>query len=106
MTDTLERIWAVPERNCTVYMSGNSPITAQDGPFTHRLHGAASEYILADLVAEMEAENQRLREVLAWYGEQARLARLIHREGDAGRRNLEADGGSRARAALRRSEAP
>ncbi len=59
-----ERIWAVPERNCTVYMSGNSPIAAQDGPFTHRLHGAASEYIRADLVEAMETENQRLREAL------------------------------------------
>lgn len=59
-----ERIWAVPERNCTVYMSGNSPITAQDGPFTHPRHGAASEYIRADLVAALKAENQRLRGVL------------------------------------------
>lgn len=105
MTDAPERIWAVPERNCTVYMSGNSPITAQDGPFYHRRHGAASEYIRADLVEVLEAESLRLREALAWYGEQARLARLIHREGDAGRRNLEADGGSRARAALHNTEA-
>lgn len=64
-----------------------------------------TEYIRADLVEAMEAENQRLREALSWYGEQARLARLIHSEGDAGRRNLEADGGSRARAALRSTEA-
>ena len=27
MSDAPERIWAVPEYNCTVYMSGNSPIT-------------------------------------------------------------------------------
>ena len=45
-------------------------------------------------------EVERLREALAWYGEQARLARLIHSEGDAGRHALAGDGGSRARAAL------
>ena len=41
-----------------------------------------------------------LREALAWYGEQARLARLVHSEGDAGRHALADDGGKRARAAL------
>lgn len=59
----------------------------------------------ADALAKIKAENQRLRETLTWYGEQARLARLIHSEGDAGRRNLEADGGTRARAAMRSTEA-
>lgn len=39
-------------------------------------------------------------EALAWYGEQARLARLIHSEGDAGRNALQADGGKRANAIL------
>lgn len=46
------------------------------------------------------AEVQRLREALAWYGEQSRLARLIHKDGDAGRNAIAADGGKRARAAL------
>lgn len=41
-----------------------------------------------------------LEEALRWYGEQARLARLIHSEGDAGRHALAADGGKRALAAL------
>ena len=41
-----------------------------------------------------------LRDALAWYAEQARLCRLIHSEGDAGRNALAADGGERARAAL------
>mgnify|MGYP001809902684 CR=1 FL=1 len=50
-----------------------------------------------------EAEVARLREALEWYGEQARLARLIHSEGDAGRQALDADGGKRARAALNRT---
>lgn len=39
-------------------------------------------------------------EALEWYGEQARLARLIHSEGDAGRHALADDGGKRARQAL------
>jgi uncharacterized protein (DUF3084 family) len=39
-------------------------------------------------------------EALEWYGEQARLARLIHSEGNAGRNALAADGGKKARAAL------
>jgi hypothetical protein len=47
-----------------------------------------------------EAERDRLREVLGWYGEQARLARLTRREGDEGRHALAADGGKKARAAL------
>lgn len=41
-----------------------------------------------------------LVEALEWYREQARLARLIHSEGDAGRHALQADGGKRAAAAL------
>ena len=41
-----------------------------------------------------------LIEALEWYGEQARLCRLIHSEGDAGRTALAADGGKRATAAL------
>ena len=44
-----------------------------------------------------------VREALAWYGEQARLARLIHSEGDAGRHALAADGGKLARQALEAS---
>ena len=55
------------------------------------------------LVKERDAlrsEVEKLREALSWYGEQARLARLIHKEGDAGRHAIHDDGGSRARAAL------
>jgi hypothetical protein len=43
---------------------------------------------------------ERMRDALEWYGEQARLARLIHSEGDAGRHALAEDGGKRARAIL------
>jgi hypothetical protein len=60
-----------------------------------------------DVMSEIVAENTRLRDRvkaletdLAWYGEQARLARLIHSGGDAGRQALAEDGGKRARATL------
>lgn len=53
-----------------------------------------------EAVAALSAENQRLRKALEWYGEQARLARLIHSEGDIGRQSLAMDGGKRAREAL------
>ena len=43
---------------------------------------------------------EALCSTLAWYGEQARLCRLIHSEGDAGRHALDNDGGKRALAAL------
>ena len=48
--------------------------------------------------AALEAEIAALKEALAWYGEQARLARLIHSGGDTGRHALAEDGGRRARA--------
>ncbi len=48
----------------------------------------------------LEAENKKLRSVLSWYGEQARLAKLVHSEGDIGRQSLAVDGGRRAKAAL------
>ena len=46
-----------------------------------------------------------LEDALEWYAEQARLCRLIHSEGDAGRQSLSDDGGKRARAALAASRA-
>lgn len=58
-----------------------------------------SEYIRADLMAE-------LVEALRWYGEVGRLARLITREGDAGRAAISADGGQRAAAALAKIKEP
>ena len=45
-------------------------------------------------------EAERMRAALRWYGEQSRLARLIHSEGDAGRNAIANDGGKRAIAAL------
>ncbi len=43
---------------------------------------------------------QIAREALDWYRENTRLARLIHREGDAGRHALADDGGKIAAKAL------
>ena len=57
--------------------------------------------VLTELL-ELRAENERLRTALAWYGEQARLAKLIHAEGDLGRHRLAKDGGDRSRRALER----
>ena len=52
---------------------------------------------------ELKARNKELEEVLAWYGENARLCRLIHSEGDPGRWALSADGGKKARDILEKS---
>lgn len=52
--------------------------------------------------AKLAERDAVLAEALAWYAEQARLCRLIHSGGDAGRNALAADGGQRARAALAR----
>jgi hypothetical protein len=51
-------------------------------------------------LTEARAEIERLRGALEWYGEQTRLCRIIHSEGDKGRNALSDDGGKRARAAL------
>ena len=56
----------------------------------------------SDALTSIIAERDALREALEWYGDQTRLARLIHSEGDAGRHALAEDGGDRARAALNR----
>jgi len=67
-----------------------------------RNHGLGCDDACAEFVsyAGLGAENARLRAALEWYGEQARLCRLIHSEGDAGRHALNNDGGAKARAAL------
>lgn len=57
-------------------------------------------YMLNEHCRRAADEIERLRAELEWYGEQARLARLIHSEGDEGRHALAADGGKRARDAL------
>jgi hypothetical protein len=57
----------------------------------------AISYNYLERVRAMEA-------ALGWYAEQARLCRLVHSEGDAGRHALAGDGGKRARAALSNRE--
>ncbi len=47
-------------------------------------------------VAAMLVAAPDMLAVLDWYREQARLCRLIHSEGDAGRHALAADGGKKA----------
>lgn len=88
MTDAPERIWAIPERNGT--------ITAQDGPFA-RHHGAASEYVRADLVEALEAENQRLQCEVASYHD----AYEAERTGRAAEDKLPQTENQRLREALR-----
>jgi hypothetical protein len=63
-------------------------------------HKIVENFDLARAYQLQQGEIERLREALKWYGEQARLARLIHSEGDAGRNALAADGGEKARASL------
>ena len=55
---------------------------------------------------KLETTEEALRNALAWYGEQARLARLVHSEGDPGRWALAEDGGKRAREVLAMSASP
>jgi len=65
-----------------------------------KLQAEARADALAARVADLEA-------ALGWYGENARLCRLIHSEGDIGRNALAEDGGKRAAAALHpRAPAP
>lgn len=58
---------------------------------------SALELKAADRIEELE-------DALSWYGEQARLCRLVHSEGDAGRNALATDGGKRAREVLTATE--
>jgi hypothetical protein len=53
---------------------------------------------------EAAARIEALEAALAWYGEQARLSRLIHSGGDTGRHALANDGGKRAAQLLGISE--
>lgn len=57
------------------------------------------------IASNLEARVAVLEGALTWYGEQSRLARLIHSEGDAGRHAIAADGGAKASAALARGAA-
>ncbi|WP_292960531.1 hypothetical protein [Novosphingobium sp. UBA1939] len=74
-------------------ITGCGPTSAANAAFIVALVNA---YRSGELVPVPRVE--KLIETLAWYGEQARLARLIHSEGDTGRHALQADGGKKARA--------
>jgi hypothetical protein len=74
-----------------------------------RVKLVASEQVkgLSEALTELESERDALRaqvatlrEALGWYGENARLCRLIHSGGDIGRKALDEDGGEKARGAL------
>ncbi|WP_426041309.1 hypothetical protein [Brevundimonas sp. TWP2-3-4b1] len=64
------------------------------------LRQAAAIRLILSRLASQEETIRADGECLAWYGERARLARLIHGEGDFGRHALAADGGQKARARL------
>lgn len=72
----------------------------------HRPENAEAVSVIRQLIAaltpspESQEQLKVMREALEWYGEQSRLCRLIHSEGDTGRHALAADGGKKARAAL------
>lgn len=118
MTEAPKRIWAWPDKgnpesvtgrwSCNTYSSDltqsyiltteHERLLAEREVEISQARGTA-EYWKAEHLAGNN-EIVRLREALEWYGEQARLARLIHSEGDSGRHALASDGGRRARAAL------
>lgn len=56
----------------------------------------------AEDAARLALEAVNMARALLWYGEQARLARLIHSGGDVGRQALAEDGGRNAREVLDR----
>lgn len=53
-----------------------------------------------EIIETKEQRIANLESALEWYGEQSRLVRLIHNEGDKGRQALADDGGRRDRAIL------
>ena len=72
------------------------PLSSRPG--TPTIPGPTDEQL--DRAALARPKVRALVADLEWYGEQARLARVIHSEGDKGRHMLASDGGSRASAAL------
>jgi hypothetical protein len=103
MADVPDTIWAMAsmdgkwsDGHCTNVQPQVNDITA---PFIF-------EYTCTDISHAQEMQQAHawiaeMAETLKWYGEQARLARLMHSEGDDGRHAISMDGGKRARAALK-----
>ena len=83
-------------------------ITELEAAFRQTLEDyAAAVEAREALAVEVKAKDAviaGLVEALEWYGEQTRLCRLIHGEGDAGRQALAADGGKRAQSALAKAK--
>lgn len=95
-SDVVQRLRAVSQGMRSHYKVGAVELIP-----THTMDEAAAEITrLTEALHAAEKREKGLREALAWYGEQARLARLIHSEGDAGRHALQDDGGLIARLAL------
>jgi len=93
MTDAPERIWAW-------YFTESKRDDIIKGGWDDTPDRKTTEYVRADAIEALRAENERLREVLGWYLEQVSGCRLIHSGGDKHRQALSDDGGNRARAAL------
>ena len=117
MTDTPTTDLTAPEavEHLAVWLETYTERThpAQDAAATLRALSAALEaeknHKLAiagdkiDAVSELRQVKARLNEaveVIKWYGDRAKDARLIHSGGDAARHELQADGGKFARAFL------
>lgn len=60
----------------------------------------------SEVIAEKDAEIERLKAALEWYAEMADKCRRITSEGEVARNALDADGGKRARAALQPTQEP
>jgi hypothetical protein len=65
-----------------------------------QLDRVTSPQYLEEALSKLRVVDEAMGESLEWYGERARLARLIHSGGDPARFELSDDGGKRARAAL------
>lgn len=92
--------WSVEERHGgTLSVCRNNHGKGEPCEWEIFVPSARAETAEASLAA-VTAERDAMWDALQWYGENSRLARLIHSEGDVGRNAIAADGGSRARAAL------
>lgn len=91
-----------------VHGAGNEPIVEVKGPCDETVIDeddddflkwpASDEQAIAN--AHLIAAAPELYASLEWYAENARLSRLIHSEGDAGRQAIANDGGEKARSVL------
>lgn len=64
----------------------------------------AAAYRDAELIRQLREQNGEMLSLLKWYRDHARLTRLIHSEGDAGRHALANDGGEKANTLIAKVE--